>query len=408
MDTLHERCAGLDVHKDTVVACVRLAKGRTAEREVRTFATTTTALLELHDWLESLTVTHVAMEATGVYWKPVWHLLESDFELVLANASHIKAVPGRKTDTNDAMWIADLLAHGLIRPSFVPPTPIQELRDLTRTRKQLVNEMGRHLQRIQKVLQDANLKIDSFITDLLGKSGRAILDALIEGYTSPEVLVSLTSGRLKASKSELIEALRGRVTKHHRFLIKMHLRQIDHLQRSIAELEAQAREALEPFRHLVEQLKAVPGISDIAAHVILAEIGTDMTMFPSAAHLVSWAGLCPRSDESAGKRRSTRIRHGAPWLKATLVQAAWPATRKKNAYWGALFHRIRSRSGAKKAIIAVAASMLTTVYHLLRDGTVYQDLGPQHFDKVRAERTAKSLVRRLKALGVEVELHTAA
>ncbi len=290
----------------------------------------------------------------------------------------------------------------------MPPTPIQELRDLTRTRKQLVNEMGRHLQRIQKVLQDANLKIDSFITDLLGKSGRAILDALVEGHTNPEVLVSLTTGRLKASKAELIEALRGRVTRHHRFLIKLHLRQIDQIQRSIAELEAQARDAIEPFRHLVEQLKAMPGISDTAALVILAEIGTNMTAFPSAAHLVSWAGLCPRSDESAGKRRSTRIRHGAPWLKATLVQAAWPATRKKNSYWGALFHRIRSRSGAKKAIIAVAASMLTTAYHLLRDGTAYQDLGPHHFDKARADRTAKSLVRRLEALGFEVELRKAA
>lgn len=408
METLHERCAGLDVHKDTVVACVRIASGRSAQRELKTFATTTSGLLELHDWLREHGATHVAMEATGVYWKPVWHLLESSFELILANASHIKAVPGRKTDMNDATWIADLLAHGLIRASFVPPTPIQELRDLTRARKQLVQERTRYVQRIQKVLEDANLKIDSYITDLLGKSGRAVLNALVEGYTSPETLVSLTSGRLKASRAELLEALRGRVTKHHRFMLKLLLRQIDQLDRSIEELEAQARAAIEPFRYRVEQLKAIPGISDTAAHVLLAEIGTDMSVFASASHLLSWAGMCPRSDESAGKRRSTRLRHGAPWLKATLVQIAWPATRRKDSYFRALFHRLKARRGPKKAIVAVAASILTTVYHLLRDGSVYQDLGPGHFDALNRDRTAKSLVRRLQALGFDVEVRPAA
>jgi transposase len=408
MDTLHEQCAGLDVHKDTVVACVRIAKGRSAQREVKTFGTTTTGLLELHDWLQANGITHVAMEATGVYWKPVWHLLEDSFALVLANASHIKAVPGRKTDMNDATWIADLLAHGLIRASFVPPTPIQELRDLTRARKQLVNERTRHIQRIQKVLEDANLKIDSYITDLLGKSGRAVLNALVEGYTSPEVLISLTTGRLKASRAELLEALRGRVTKHHRFLLKLHLRQIDQIDHAIEELEAQARAAVEPFRHRVKQLTAIPGISETAAYVILAEIGTDMSVFPSAGHLLSWAGMCPRSDESAGKRRSTRLRHGAPWLKATLVQIAWPATRKKDSYFRALFHRLKARRGPKKAIVAVAASILTTVYHLLRDGTVYQDLGPGHFDAMNRDRAAKSLIRRLNALGFNVDVRPAA
>jgi transposase len=408
METLHERCAGLDVHKDTVVACARIATGRSAQHDLKTFATTTSGLLELHDWLREHAVTHVAMEATGVYWKPVWHLLEDTFELILANASHIKAVPGRKTDVNDATWIADLLAHGLIRPSFVPPTPIQELRDLTRARKQLVQERTRYLQRIQKVLEDANLKVASYITDLLGKSGRAVLNALVEGYTSPEVLVSLTSGRLKASREELLEALRGRVTKHHRFMLKLHLRQIDQLDSSIGELEAQARAAIEPFHHRVEQLKAIPGISDTAAHVLLAEIGTDMSVFPSSSHLLSWAGMCPRSDESAGKRRSTRLRHGAPWLKATLIQIAWPATRRKDGYFRALFHRLKARRGPKKAIVAVAASILTTVYHLLRDGTVYQDLGPGHFDGINRDRAAKSLVRRLQALGFAVEVRPAA
>jgi transposase len=408
METLHERCAGLDVHKDTVVACVRIASGRSAQRELKTFATTTVELLALHDWMREHAVTHVAMEATGVYWKPVWHLLEDSFELILANASHIKAVPGRKTDVNDATWIADLLAHGLIRASFVPPTPIQELRDLTRARKQLVQERTRYIQRIQKVLEDANLKIDSYITDLLGKSGRAILNALVEGYTSPEVLVNLTTGRLKASRTDLLEALRGRVTKHHRFMLKLHLRQIDQLDGAVEELEAQAREAIEPFRHRVEQLTAIPGISETAATVLLAEIGTDMGVFPSAAHLLSWAGMCPRNDESAGKRRSTRLRHGAPWLKATLVQIAWPATRCKGSYFRALFHRLKARRGPKKAIVAVAASILTTVYHLLRDGTVYEDLGMSHFDRLNRDRAAKSLVRRLQALGFEVEVRPAA
>jgi transposase len=408
METLHEKCAGLDVHKDTVVACIRIAKGRSAEREVKTFATTTSGLLELHDWLQEHAVTHVAMEATGVYWKPVWHLLEDSFKLILANASHIKAVPGRKTDINDATWIADLLAHGLIRPSFVPPTPIQELRDLTRARKQLVNERTRYVQRIQKILEDANIKIASYITDLLGKSGRAVLNALVEGYTSPDVLVSLTSGRLKASRAELREALQGRVTKHHRFMLKLHLRQIDQLDASIEQLEAQARIAVEPFRHRVEQLTAIPGISETAAHVLLAEIGTDMSVFASSGHLLSWAGMCPRSDQSAGKRRSTRLRHGAPWLKATLIQIAWPATRRKDGYFRALFHRLKARRGPKKAIVAVAASILTTVYHLLRDGTVYQDLGLGHFDEIHRDRAAKSLVRRLQALGFDVDVRPAA
>jgi transposase len=296
----------------------------------------------------------------------------------------------------------------LIRPSFVPPTPIQELRDLTRARKQLVNERTRYVQRIQKILEDANIKIASYITDLLGKSGRAVLNALVEGYTSPDVLVSLTSGRLKASRAELREALQGRVTKHHRFMLKLHLRQIDQLDASIEQLEAQARIAVEPFRHRVEQLTAIPGISETAAHVLLAEIGTDMSVFASSGHLLSWAGMCPRSDESAGKRRSTRLRHGAPWLKATLIQIAWPATRRKDGYFRALFHRLKARRGPKKAIVAVAASILTTVYHLLRDGTVYQDLGLGHFVEIHRDRAAKSLVRRLQALGFDVDVRPAA
>lgn len=407
METLHSRCAGLDVHKETVVACARLVRGRRVHRDLETFQTTTTGLLALLDWLTEREVTHVAMEATGVYWKPVWHVLEGAFDLVLANAGHIKAVPGRKTDVNDATWIADLLAHGLIRASFVPPTAIQELRGLTRTRKQLVRERTQHVQRIQRVLEDANVKLASVISDVLGASGRAILDAMVAGVNRPEELVRLTRGRLKATEEQLVEALRGKVTAHHRYLLRLHLRHVDSLDASIAELGAEASKALQPFRDRVVHLREIPGISDTVLHVLIAEIGVDMSRFPSAGHLVSWAGLCPRSDESAGKRRSTRIRHGAPWLKTTLVQAAWTAVRAKNTYFRAQFHRLRARRGAKKAVVAVAAAMLTTIYWMLRNGTTYQDLGVAHFDRRVSERTTRRLVDRLQALGYYVELRKA-
>ena len=329
MDVLYARCAGLDVHKDTVVACVRLAEGGgEVRREVRSFATTTRGLLELSDWMTGHGCTHVAMEATGVYWKPVWHVLEGSFELVLANAGHIRNVPGRKTDVNDATWIADLLAHGLIRGSFVPPAAIQHVRDLTRTRKQLVREVAQHTQRIQKTLEDANIKLTGTISDVLGWTGRAILDALVAGETDPERLADLAHRGIKAPRAKLVEALRGRVTEHHLFLLKLHLGQVDALRAAIAGLDAQLGKALGEARAMAELLTTMPGISDLVAQVVVGEVGTDMRRFPSAAHLVSWAGLCPQSDESAGKRRNTRIRHGAPWLKTTLVQAAWAATRK--------------------------------------------------------------------------------
>ena len=402
------RSAGLDVHKDTVVACARIATGGCVEQDVETFGTTTAALLALSDWLEERGCTHVAMEATGVYWKPVWHVLEGSFELVLANAMHIKNVPGRKTDVNDAMWIADLLAHGLICGSFVPQSAIQELRDLTRTRKQLVYEKKQHIQRIQKVLEDANLKIASVVADVMGQSGRRILDALVAGETDPEKLVQLTSGRLKAGRIVLVEALRGRITKHHRFLLKLHLEQIDGLDRAIATVEAEVSESLEPFRAAAQFLTTIPGVSDIVAHVIVAEIGVDMARFPSAGHLISWAGLCPRNDESAGKRRSTRLRKGATWLKTTLVQAAWSATRAKNTYLRAQFLRIKGRRGPKKAIMAVAASILTAAYHMLKHGVEYSDLGPDHFDRLEGDKRLRRLVRKIEDLGYAVELKAAA
>ena len=408
MDILYERCAGLDVHKDSVVAAVRVVGGGKVEREVRTFGTTTRELLRLGDWLEEHGCTHVAMEATGVYWKPVWHVLESKFTLVLGNARHIRNVPGRKTDVNDASWIADLVAHGLIRGSFVPPTPTQQIRDLTRTRKQLVREMVEHTQRIQKHLEDANLKLSSVLSDTLGKSGRAILDAIVAGEEDPEKLAQLANRWVKCSREQLIEALRGRTTDHHRYMLATHLRIYDELQKVVKEIEERIERELAPFRDQIERLKTIPGIGETAAQVIAAEIGLDMNRFPTEGHLLSWAGLCPRNDTSAGKRMSNRLRPGAVWLKTTLVQAAWAATRTKNTYFRAQYHRIRARRGHKKAVVAVAASMLTIAYHILRDGTVYRELGADHFDKRDGGRRAQRLLRQLKEMGVNVEVKTAA
>ena len=403
MEVLHPRSAGLDVHKDSVVACVRCVSPPQAQ-QVRTFTTTTSGLLSLADWLEANGCTHVAMEATGVYWKPVWHLLEGRFALVLANAQHIRNVPGRKTDVNDATWIAELLAHGLIRGSFVPPAPIQELRDLTRTRKQLVRQISQHTLRLQKVLEDANIKVASVLSNLLGQSGRAMLTALIAGQQDPEHLADLACGTARRKRPELLEALRGQVTPHHRALLQLHLDIISTLETAVAKVEAAMGTTLAPIAAAADLLKTMPGVSDVVAHVLLAEIGVDMSRFPTAGHLVSWAGLCPKNEESAGKRRSTRIRKGGAWLKTTLVTAAWAAVRHKDSYLHAQFLRIKARRGAKKAIIAVAASMLTAAYYMLRDGVEYHDLGADHFDRRDREKVIARLVRRLSNLGCEVEL----
>jgi transposase len=364
---------------------------------------TTCHSLALSEWLASEGCTHVVMEATGVYWKPVWHILsDGDVALTLANAAHVKNVPGRKTDVNDATWLADLLAHGLIRASSDAAT--QEQRGLLRTRKQLVRERAGHVQRLQRTLEDANIKLDSAISDVTGVSGRAMIQALIDGQTDPTRLAELAHRRIRTAPEILREALRGRVTRHHRFLLALHLKQIDALDEAIAGIDQEVDAHVEPFRAAIAQLKTIPGISDLSACVILAEIGHDMSRFPTQGHLISWAGLCPKNDESAGKRRSSRMRKGAPWLKTTLIQCAWAAARKKGSYLQAQFQRLRARRGAKKAIGAVAASMLTAAYHMLNDGTLYHDLGADHFDRRAKGVATKRLIARLESLGYDVQI----
>ena len=414
MDVLYERVAGLDVHKDTVVACVRMVDGKTT-RECRTFAATTEQLVELRAWLEERRCTHVAMEATGVYWMPVFRILgEGDFELIVANAAHIKNVPGRKTDMNDAMWIADLLACGLLKASFVPDEEVQELRALTRTRKQLIREQTRHVQRIEKTLAEANIKLGSVISDIMGASGRRIIEAMIAGVRQPNRLAELAGKQIKATPKELYDALHGRLTDHHRFLLALHLKQWDGLDDTIRKLDVEIAQRIErmeaktggktPFRDLIGLLTTIPGVSAVAAPAILSEIGADMSRFPTAGHLVAWAGLCAGQNESAGKRKSSRLRKGAPWLKTMLVQCAWAAKRKKDSYYRAQFFRLQAKRGPQKAICAVAASILTAIYHILKDGTEHHDLGAAYFDRRPVELKASRLVARLKKLGFTVQL----
>ena len=416
MEVMHERVAGLDVHKTMIVACVRLMAGGKISRECRTFETSTAGLEALLGWLTVSGCTHVAMEATGVYWKPVWNILsQGEFELIVANAAHIKNVPGRKTDINDAMWIADLVACGLIKASFVPEPQIQELRSLLRARKQLIREQTSHIQRVQKTLEEANIKLDSVISDILGASGRRIIAAMIAGVTDPLRLAELADRRIKASPKALSDALHGRLTDHHRFMLKLYLGQHDSLSEAIASIDRQVHGLITrmdeevklgqaTFRALIILLCSVPGISTLAATVILSEIARDMSRFPTAGHLLAWAGMCPAQNESAGKRKSSRLRKGAPWLKTMLVQCAWAASRKKDSYYKAQFNRLRSRRGPKKAICAVAASMLTAIYHMLKDGTNHQDLGANHFDRRSTDLKAKRLVAQLSKLGFQVEL----
>lgn len=405
MEVVHPRCAGLDVHKGNVVACTRNMTGADVTYQTRTFGTTTKELLALGEWIVAAKCTIVAMEATGVYWKPVWHVLESMCQLVLANAAQIKGINRPKTDVCDARWIADLLAHGLIRSSFVPEQPIREMRGLTRTRKQFVQEKTRQTQRIQKTLEDANIKLDGVISDILGTSGRAMLQALVAGETDPHKLADLGRPQLKASREEIAEALRGRVTNHHRFLLKLHLDQVQHIEEAIAAIDAEIETALTPFREDVKLLRTIPAISTMIAAGILAEIGADMSRFPTPKHLVSWARMCPRNDESAGKRQSTAVRKGSAWLKPMLVQIVLAAIRKKPYnYLRAKYYRIKARRGPNKARIAIAADILTAAYFVLRDKVPYRDLGADYFDKIAPAKTVERLVRRLNSLGYDAEL----
>ena len=415
MDVLYERVAGLDVHKDTVVACVRIVVDGRTKRECRTFATTTDGLKGLRAWLEECRCTHVAMEATGVYWMPVFRILgDSGFELIVANAAHIKHVPGRKTDMNDAMWIADLLACGLIQASFVPNEEVQELRALTRTRKQLVREQTRHVQRIEKTLAEANIKL-SVLSDIMGATGRRMIEAMIAGIRQPNKLAELAGKQIKATPKELYDALHGRLTDHHRFLLELHLKQWDNIDemirkldlevdQRIARMEAETEGSRTPFRTLIELLTTIPGVSAVAAPAILSEIGADMSRFPTAGHLVAWAGLCPGQNESAGKRKASRLRKGAPWLKTMLVQCAWAAKRTNDSYYRAQFFRLQSKRGPQKAICAVAASILTAIYHILKEGTEHHDLGATYFDRRPVAVKASRLVAHLKKLGFIVQL----
>ncbi|MGH7447210.1 MAG: IS110 family transposase, partial [Longimicrobiales bacterium] len=393
-----------DVHKKHVTVAIRIAQGRKIRRELREYGTATTELLKAADWLQGEKITHVVMESTGPYWRPVWHVLEGMFELTLANARTVKNIPGRKSDMKDAEWLADLFAHGLVRPSLVPEEPIQELRDLTRTRKQLQRERVRHVQRIHKILEYANIKLASVVSDVLGLSGRRMLVAIVNGESDPERLATLGHFRLRASKEELREALTGYVTEHHRFMLKLHLDHIDATDRAIQVVEARTEKCLEPFRGIIKRLDTIPGIDETAAAAVVAEIGTDMSRFPTDGHLRSWAGLCPRLDESAGKTRSRRIRQGDRWLKAILVQAAWGAVRKKDGHFFAKFVRVRRRRGEKKALIAIAASMLTAAYHMIQNEHDFHELGADYLQRLDRDKAAQRLIRRLSDLGIDVEI----
>ena len=402
MQVVHEVCCGLDVHKKGVTACVLWASGR--RRETRAFGTFTRELLELGDWLRACGVSHVAMESTGVYWKPVWNLLEGQFEVLLVNAQHIKAVPGRKTDQKDSEWIADLLQHGLLRASFVPPTPIRELRDLTRYRASLAQEINRIANRIQKVLEDANIKLASVATDTLGASGRAMLEAVVKGEQDSQRLAEMAQGKLRNKIPELQEALQGRVSRHHRFLLRELLDHLYFVESKMQRIEQEVAERLGPFQSEVARLCTIPGVDRVTAWGLLAEIGLSMKQFPDAQHLASWAGLCPGSHESAGKRKSGKIRKGSLWLRRCLCQGAWAVSTKKNNYLSALYRRLAARRGSKRATIAVAHKLLVIAYYILRDGTCYSDLGADYFDRLNPEGLRRRLTKRLEGLGFKVTL----
>jgi transposase len=404
MQIIHTRCCGLDVHKRTVVACLRIIgeAGRLV-RTTRTFGTTTGELEGLRRWLKEAGCSHVAMESTGVYWKPVYNILEGHFEEVLvANAGQVKAVPGRKTDVKDAEWLADLLAHGLIRGSNIPGADQRALRDLTRYRTTLTQDRARYVNRLHKVLEDTNIKLGAVVSDLMGVSARAILAAIVAGERDPGVLASHASTRLAADTATLEAALRGVVRPHHAFMLAEILTRIDQLDEAIARVSKEVEVQTRPFEAQIEHLDTIPGVNRRIAEVILAEVGTDMSRFPSAGHLASWAGMCPGNNESAGKRQSGRTRRGNHWLRVALVEAGHGAGRKKNCYLQAQYRRLAARRGKKRALVAVGHSILCIAYHVLADGEPYRELGGNYFDERDQARLQKSLIHRLERLGLKV------
>jgi len=404
VERIVERPGALDVHKASVTACVRVWQERELEEHLAEFQTTVHGLLALADWLAALGVKQVVMEATGVYWKPVWAVLEDQFELMLVNAKHVKQVPGRKTDIKDAQWLCQLLEAGLLKASFVPPQPIRTLRNLTRYRKTQIQDRQREAARLHKILEDTGIKLGCVASDILGKSGRDMLDALVAGTTDPTVLANLARGRLRNKIPALQEALVGRFDAEHALVVGQILAHIDFLEEAIDRLSAAIEEQMRPFAAQRELLMTIPGVKQRTAEVLIAEIGVDMTVFPTPKHLASWAGVCPGNDQSAGKRRSGKTRQGSKWLRATLTEAANAAARSKNTYLAAQYHRLRGRRGHAKAITAVSHSILTAAWHMLQTGELYRDLGPDYFTKQNPERATKRLVRQLEKLGHSVTL----
>lgn len=409
MELQIQRGCGLDVHQATVVACLLtvLADGK-VKKQIRAFGTTTRELLALSQWLQGEGCTHVAMESTGVYWKPVYAVLEGTFELIVANAQHIKNVPGRKTDVKDAEWIADLLLHGLLRPSFVPPKPIRELRDLTRYRRKLVESRSAERNRLLKVLETANIKLASVASDPFGVSGMQMLTALAEGKATPSEMAGLAKGRLREKIPQLEPALEGRMEEHHRYLLKLQLRRMRDLDQDLAELEERIQQRLQPYQEHLQLLEEIPGVDWTLAAVIIAELGVDMKVFPTASQLASWAGVSPGNNESAGKRRNARVTKGNFYLKTALVEAAQAATRAKGTYLRDKYYRLKARRGAKRAVVAIGHKILVAVYHMLSDQVSYNDLGDLYLDRLNKEHLTRNLVRRLERIGWRVTLEKAA